>query len=360
VTTAVFASRRILLYPSWAIITALIVLAASGVQLEGWVAYLPFAISLVLLGLPHGAVDHLVPFRLRGEAVTVKPLLGIVVAYLTLSALYAVAWWLVPAASALFFILLTWFHWGQGELYATQRFIGLFQRAGWLQIVLTIAVRGSLPMLIPFLAFPDVYLGFLNEMTTAVSPTASIPLTLAQIQAWLPALWAAFGFTLAIYLSLGWRYASHTNQKQAWLTDAGEIMLLLVYFSLVPPVLAVGVYFCVWHSVRHIARLLLTDPPAARAWREGRLPTAIWKFMRDSWPLTVVSLLFLGALFVLLVDNPTDLRQLTAVYLVLISVLTLPHTVVVSWMDSTEGIWTPPAAPREAVPLAKWQSSTRN
>lgn len=49
-------------------------------------------------------------------------------------------------------------------------------------------------------------------------------------------------------------------QRRVWREDAFEIVLLAAFFALVPPVLAVGLYFCLWHSVRHVGRLMLLDP----------------------------------------------------------------------------------------------------
>ncbi|WP_189319090.1 hypothetical protein [Halolamina pelagica] len=40
---------------------------AVGLSLPTWARYLPLALSVVLFGLPHGAVDHLVPSRLGAD-----------------------------------------------------------------------------------------------------------------------------------------------------------------------------------------------------------------------------------------------------------------------------------------------------
>jgi Brp/Blh family beta-carotene 15,15'-monooxygenase len=108
-------------------------------------------------------------------------------------------------------------------------------------------------------------------------------------------------------------------------------------------VLAVGLYFTLWHALRHIARLLLVDPPAVTALVAGDPGRALRRFARDAAPLTVVSLALIGGLALVVPASPAALAStpdgLLALYLVGIAVLTLPHVVVVTWMDRVQGVW---------------------
>ena len=58
--------HRQLLTPVSVLFVAITVVCAVGVRIPNWVQYVPFALSLVMFGLPHGALDHLVPARLAG------------------------------------------------------------------------------------------------------------------------------------------------------------------------------------------------------------------------------------------------------------------------------------------------------
>nr|WP_255479160.1 Brp/Blh family beta-carotene 15,15'-dioxygenase [Natronomonas sp. LN261] len=100
-------------------------------------------------------------------------------------------------------------------------------------------------------------------------------------------------------------------------------------------------YFCVWHALRHIVRLLAVDPTAAAALESRRYGAAISAFVRDAAPLTAVSLGLLGSLYLVVPGTVTDPLALVGTYLVLIAVLTLPHVVVVTVMDYEQRIWTP-------------------
>ena len=123
------------------------------------------------------------------------------------------------------------------------------------------------------------------------------------------------------------------------LVDAGEVALLWVYFAVVPPILAVGVYFCLWHALRHVARLLLSAEDAARELAMGETTAALGRFARDAAPLTAVSLAVFAGLWLAVPNAPGDRAGYLGLYLVGIAVLTLPHVAVVTWMDLRQGVW---------------------
>lgn len=60
-----------------------------------------------------------------------------------------------------------------------------------------------------------------------------------------------------------WLNARTRRQGIAWAHTQMEIAVLSLFFALGSPVLTVGLYFCLWHSVRHIVRLELLDPRGA-------------------------------------------------------------------------------------------------
>jgi len=296
--------------------------------LPPWLRYLPLAASLVLFGLPHGAVDHLAPARAAGEAVTGRWLAAVGAVYLLLGGAYAVLWMVAPVASAALFVALTWFHWGQGDLYAldalgSSHLDSAGVRAG------TVLVRGGLPMLVPLLRYPERYRAVVDAWVALFGGDLGA--------AWLftPDARLALGLGFAA-LTVGTLAAGYRADDRGWRRDAAETGLLWVYFLVVPPLVAVGVYFCVWHSLRHVGRLMGVDDGAREAFARRGVFEALRRTGRDAAPLTAVSVLLLvGVGVVAGVD--TDPRVLAALYLVFIAVLTLPHVAVVTWMDRVEG-----------------------
>jgi Brp/Blh family beta-carotene 15,15'-monooxygenase len=324
--------------PVWAVHALLILPFALGLDVPLVVQYVPLAVSALLLGLPHGAVDHLAPTRVRGEEPTLRSLLGVGVLYGVLGGGYLAAWFLAPVAAFAFFIAMTWAHWGQGDVHALVALEGVDHLRTTGQRVATLVVRGGLPMLVPLLLGVAQY----REVATllvgrfGVSAAALDPLFRVETRL---ALGVGFAlFTLGT-LALGLARAPDGLADAGWRRDAGETLLLWAFFLAVPPVLAVGVYFCLWHAVRHIARLVTLDESGERALRRGEATTALAGFARDAAPLTLVSLAFLAGFYWLVPVRPGTLPETVGLYLILVAVLTLPHVVVVSLMDHEEGVW---------------------
>lgn len=317
-------------------VAALTVLFAAGLKAPEYLVYAPFVVSLVFLGVPHGALDHLVPARLESRIPTAASVLAIGLVYLILGASYLALWYFAPAAAFVLFIALTWFHWGQGDLWYLLTIGPAEHLTTPATRSLTLFVRGGLPMLVPLLAFPEVY-------QQVAGGTAGVFGAGVPPEAWIfePAFRVVAGavFATLTLLSLVIGFRSSTTARNAWRIPAAETLLLVVYFALVPPVLAVGVYFCLWHAPRHIARLMLLDKRSAAALNRGAVAPAVVAFARDSAPLTLAAITLLAGLYLAVPERVADLPSLLGVYLVAISLLTLPHVAVVSWMDLRQGLW---------------------
>lgn len=328
---------RTFLLPSLFLLAAAGVASIAGVEVSGWLRYAPFALSLILFGLPHGAADHLVPGRLYSGEASPYSIAWVFVFYLALVALYLVVWFVSPGPAFVFFIVLTWFHWGQGDLYfmaALGRDVA--EETTGLK-ALTVFVRGGMPMLVPLLAFTEVYRsvafniiglfrGDATKLDWAFSPTFRLV--------------AGVGFALAVLLVLFKGYQlSGLQGRSVWRLEVVEVVLLAVYFAVVPPILALGLYFCLWHSPRHVARLMLLNSASAAALGKNRIGRALGAFVRDAAPLTFAALALLVGMYFIAPGPVEGAGGLLAVYLVLISTLTLPHVVIVCLMDLRQGIW---------------------
>jgi len=332
-------ARRRLFRPVDALFAGLIVVCAAGVRIPEPLQYLPFAVSLVLLGLPHGALDHLVPSRLARRAPDRRAIASVVALYMLVGSAVVVLWFASPALAFAAFILTTWFHWGQGDLFVegTREDAGRpsrLTRAGML------AVRGALPMIVPLVAAPAVYLGVFRDTTGVIAAPA---LDLTPFLESTPVR-VGIGAALVVLVALTLvgtaraRWGTPAGRR-AWWGDLGEVALLAAFFTVVPPVLAIGLYFCLWHSLRHIVRLSLLDPGAREPLATGRFGVVLRRFAAQSAPVTIVALGLLVALFFAVPRSGLSGGALLGLYLVLISALTLPHVVVVSIMDRRQAVW---------------------
>ncbi len=300
------------------------------------VQFLPLLASIVVLGLPHGAVDHLVLPRASGAPITARSLAAIGILYLAIGGAYALVWLVAPVAAFVLFILMTLFHWGQGDVYAVVELTGADHLTGTGSRLLTLFVRGGLPMLVPLVAFPEQYAFVAETLVGLFDPATATALD----PVFQPTVRAAVGvgFGLAIVASLGLGLA-RSGPSEPWLIDAGETLGLVAFFALVPPILAIGLYFCFWHSLRHILRTMLVDDRATSSLSQGNLGAAGRRFARDAAPLTAASIVLLVAIGLMLPQTPATLPDVAGYYLVGIAVLTLPHVVVVSVLDREQGLW---------------------
>jgi beta-carotene 15,15'-dioxygenase len=334
--------RRWTLWPSWLLVADLVLLFAAGLTVPPWAEYLPFALSLAVFGLPHGAIDHLAVPRLLGrEAGITGAVLAVGLLYLVLGGLYLALWFAAPVAAFALFIAFTWFHWGSGDLYALAAFVSDRSEypAGRGQRVLTLIVRGGLPIFVPLLAFPETYRAVAESAFGLFAPTGAGTLSWVFEPSFRLLASAAFALFAVGVLAVGYGGTKKSGTQGAWLVDVAETALLALCFALVPPVLAVGLYFCLWHAPRHVARLVLLDGKSADTLEVGRVAPVLVRFARDATPLTIAALVLLLGLYLAVPQTGAAPSALLALYLVLISVLTPPHVVVVSFMDVRQGLW---------------------
>lgn len=325
---------RLTFRPVWVVFGAVAVVHLLGVSVPVTARYGAFLATVVLLGLPHGALDHLTLVRARGERATPRSIGRFSARYLGVGAAYAGAWLLAPSISFLSFVLLTWYHWGQGDrahltvLADAEHVAGRIGR-------LTVAVRGGLPMLVPLVAFPERYRSVLATVVGLFDASGSRwgdPLFRADVRL---ALGLGFGLLTALTLLAGLQEAGDTD---AWRLDVAETALLWAFFLAVPPVLAIGLYFALWHSLRHLVRLAALDETATDAIERGADLRAVLRLARDATPMTVSALALFGSLALAVPNEPGTLVDFGGVYLVLLAVLTLPHVLVVRHLDRLQGV----------------------
>ena len=225
------------------------------------------------------------------------------IVYLSISAAYLLLWRSYPLPSTLFFLALTAWHWGTADasLESSPTF-------SWLLFAIS---RGSLVMLAPF-AFhlADTWSVILLMAPQAGPPPASLP--------FLPLL------LIATLLNLFSRPSVHQTI---------ETFLLLFLFYLTPPLLSVGTYFVAFHAWRHLLRLsaLRDQLTPIDPIQGGPTPSANFSSSPSHSPLPA-SPFFAG--FPLSSPSLSPKAKIgSALTLILLAVLTLPHALLVGWID---------------------------
>ncbi len=290
----------------------------SGILPDNW-WLVPWLLSLLLFGLPHGAIDHEVALTLwRPKPPPRWALAAILAAYLFLSLVILGAWFLIPYIIFLGFILLTWLHWGLADLWWSWRRDETYFASRGHQIIFALA-RGGLPMLVPLAFYPSLYRQTAEATCNLFS---SQPAHFAFLES---GLTRSLALGVAVILGVADICLAKGGLRTRRLNLA-ESLALLLFFSLVPALIAVGFYFAFWHGLRHVLRLKAFEKLS-------------WSgFAIHALAATLGALVLLAGLAYFTHFQAGDM-SLLGLYLSLIAALTFPHALIVNWMDVREGLW---------------------
>lgn len=246
-----------------------------------------------LLGLPHGAVDHLALGWVRGRSGAARP--GVLLAYAAAAVAAAVAALAAPLPAVLLLLALSVAHFAEGE--------AAFDRLrGGAGLVLPAAALGTAVVALPLV----------------LRPAAARPLLIALDPA-LPAVLAGARLPLlvgtALLVTAGLAVALRAGQRAA----ATELALVVVAAVLGPPLVVFAAWFAGWHAPRHLVRLAALEPA-------GDGPERVRLLARGAALPTAFAAAGLAGLALLLGGLP-------AAVLIVLLALTVPHAAVVARLD---------------------------
>ena len=304
---------------SYAAVLALAGLGGVWPAQAGWLLGPPLAVGMVGLGIAHGACDQLVlpaAGPLGGGTRGWRYWLRFLAGYLGLAGLVLLLWWRWPAATVGGFFLLTVWHWGSADAPARPQVAA----AVWLWHSLA---RGLLLFAVPLWGWPAATAAVINGLLTFAGAAAVAPAALARASVGLS--WLAAGSHLLL-----WAYYARQRRGQLLRTELLEVGVLLVLLLALPPMLSVSVYFVFWHSLQHVLRLTGWLGYAAAAGAGPALLPQLGFFLRRAAPLLLLSC---GALLVLgrlAAGHLSGVAAWFSLALVVASVVTLPHALLVT------------------------------
>lgn len=199
-------------------------------EVSGWV--IGAAIVALAVGIPHGAVDHLTLSR----SMPLARLLSMGALYLTIAAVAAAAVIAAPGVAFIVVLAMTVWHFGTGDVEASHELDGTPQETGATRVIHALAA-GSAPVLLP-LTSPSAV-----STLTAIQPRLADVFTPAVITSLRTAVLTLIVISLLMLIQQGRTRATV------------ELAALTVLGYVVAPLLAFAIYFGLWHSLRHTARL---------------------------------------------------------------------------------------------------------
>lgn len=263
----------------------------------------------LLAGLPHGSVDHRIAAALGGWS---TPLVA-----LGYAGLAAATWALLVVAGPVALVavlVLSVAHFGLGELESLRATTG-WRPSGPVAVAVAVAATGAL--LLPLARSGDLLAG----VAAAVSPQLGPLLGDVAVRSALVVVWV-----LAAAVAVG---AALRARRP---TAALDLLLVGALGATAPPLVAFAVWFGGWHALRHTARLLTVDPGCAEVLAARGPGPAVRVLLRvAAWP-TAAAVGVLVGLLVLTASAADPVAAIGGALLVLLA-LTVPHVVVVLWLD---------------------------
>lgn len=261
------------------------------------------------VGIPHGALDHLVTLP---KSAPIRMVIFIIVyVAIALLAIYAILKWNVWGF--IFVVVMSATHFGIGDSAFLNELDSLKNQTGsripaWLYA----PAAGLLPVMIPLVnsrssealtkvneSLVDWHQGYTTEIILAVA-------------------------AIAVLCLLG------LLQRKRY-RDALDIALLAALASIAPPLVAFAVYFGCWHALRHTARLTSLLPNSESAYLRGRGGQAFIAAVIPGLPALFGTITFIALLAGFSSQDLSD--KFLWLTLVTIWALTVPHMVVTAKLD---------------------------
>ena len=275
----------------------------TGIWNEPWIDYAFFGITMVVIGLPHGAVDHLIHIRQKQqEDLTPATLWRFVRGYLGLVLLYGLLWYFLPTLSLLLFIGFSCYHFGQSQLYyffsKENPFSALTYLLWGLAVLSYIICWNSQESL----ALIGTILPNFETWLTGSGPAAYLSLV----------PWVA---SLPPGLFLLSRLRSYPAGVVLW--EAGCLLAIGLVSYYGGLLVAFSVYFGFWHSSKSLRAIV-------RGFKENNPGYNYVRFYKDALVFSAISIVGIAILaaatyYFVLGIHPVML------FFVVISLLTFPH-----------------------------------
>lgn len=258
------------------------------------------AVLISLVGIPHGAIDHIIYRQERNTSQFV-----FYSSYFGLMTLYFILWMYFPAFSMIAFLFLSAFHFGQSQ------FSHVELSRKWKRITLYLAWGLSILSGLVIYNYEQIS-GFAATNTDVIVLIPSFHYTSYII--------VLLVSTVATIYMLASLYSAKEISSHFFLKEIALFSLIHLCFFILPLLVGFTLYFSILHAMQVLS--------AEFSYLKRRIgPLSVFNFIKLLTPYTLVSIVGVGLLLFLSYSEIINISGTLLIFIV-VSNLTLPHSIV--------------------------------
>jgi len=294
------------LFVGASVIISILFTAFLGSENLNW--QISLAVIALIIGIPHGALDHLVTLPKNKPAK--MALFVVIYVLIAVAAVWAILRWNVLGFQLV--VIMSAAHFGIGDAAFIAESERLNNRASKSLIdrLIYALPAGLLPVFVPLSS--DLTNSALAEVNPKLINWAGSSTNFIHLLVLLIAASSLFVLVLK------------RDDKSAM-----DLALLAALSMLTPPLVAFAIYFGLWHALRHTARLTLNLSKSEIAYQNDEPKRAFINAVLPGTPALIGTFIVAA---VLAAANPDNSRLLWSI-LVVIWALTVPHMMVTAKLD---------------------------
>lgn len=268
-----------------------------------WVQKSEYLIALLLIlviGLPHGATDHLLFRQLVREKGKAVSMVRFYIVYVGLVLGYGVLWVLLPSLALILFLFVSVYHFGQSNWnYLAPR--AWTMHLSW----------GAFVLFVPVVWHFDESREILSTMLRREVPGISQGIRIAVVAG-----------LLVLNQGLIIRKAIR-KELQVWgsVLESVNLWILLGMFVALPLLLGFAMYFAGWHAMS-------SSLDQIAFFRRDRIGFGVRHYIRAAAPYTLMALLGLGLLYIAWSQMAPGTLEPGLLFM-FIAAVTLPHMLLI-------------------------------
>ena len=294
------------LFVGVAIILSILFTAFLGSDNLNW--QISLAVIALIIGIPHGELDHLV--TLPKDKPAKMALFVIIYVLIAVAAVWAILRWNVLGFQLV--VIMSAAHFGIGDaafIAESERLNNGVSKSLTDRLIYALPA-GLLPVFVPLTS--DLTNSALAEVNPQLINWAGSNSNLIHLLVLLIAASSLFVLVLK------------RHDKSAM-----DLALLAALSILTPPLVAFAIYFGLWHALRHTARLTLNLSKSEIAYQDNQPKRAFINAVLPGIPALIGTFIVAA---ILAATNPDNSRLLWSI-LVVIWALTVPHMMVTAKLD---------------------------